>query len=288
MEIAFEIIPGPQATLGESPVWDSASDVLWWVDIDGRNLHRTVPATGETTTWPTPETPGFVVLTSTGQPAVGMETGVFLFDAARESFDRIVRLDQKGVRFNDACVDWMGRLWAGTMAMDGPSPTGVVFRMGPDRLPHPVYTGLYTPNGLAADPARQRLYLSDSHADVQTIWAVAIGDPSLPTPDSRRTFASTQALAGRPDGAALDTDGRYWIAAVGGGQAIHVFSPDGALETSIPVPVSDPTKPAFGGAQLDRLFLTSKGGVHPNGALATASLSGTRGMPSVPWNIGRS
>ncbi|MCB2099657.1 MAG: SMP-30/gluconolactonase/LRE family protein [Rhodobacterales bacterium] len=284
--IAFTILPEAPAALGESPVWDEANGVLWWVDIDGHTVRRTDPDGGATRAWPAPETPGFVVPTRLGLPAVGMETGIFLFDPRTATFERVVRLDQTGVRFNDATVDWTGRLWAGTLSMTPPEPVGVLYAIGADRQPRPVVADLYTPNGLAADPARRRLYLADSHPDRQAVWILDLDATAWPTTAERRPFASMKDLAGRPDGAALDSDGNYWCAAVGGGRAIHVFAPDGALLRTVPVPALHPTKPAFGGPARNRLYLTSKGGPAPDGALAVADLAGVTGAPVVPWDLG--
>ena len=61
---------------------------------------------------------------------------------------------------------------------------------------------------------------------------------------------------GRPDGAAIDQDGCYWICGNDAG-LIHRFTPDGRLDRSLQVPVKKPAMCAFGGANLDTLFVTS-------------------------------
>ena len=103
----FELVRtgGRRAELGESPVWDSRNGDLWWVDVSGKKLFRMEGGSRDVRHWDTPEQTGFVALTSANQPAVGMETGVFLFDPRNGSFERIVALDGEGQRFNDATVD---------------------------------------------------------------------------------------------------------------------------------------------------------------------------------------
>ena len=283
-DIAFDVLAQTHSALRESPAWDDRAGVLWWVDIDGLRLLRWSPKTAETDAWPTPEMPGFVVPTTRGLPAVGMQSGIFLFDSAAGTFERIATIDQPGQRFNDATVDGTGRLWAGTMAMDGPAPVGVLYAVDAALRPRAVLSGLYTANGLAADGSRERLYLSDSFPDVQTIWCFELPE-GAPVPMNRRVFATMHDLPGRPDGAALDIHGNYWSAAVGGGQALQVFSPAGALLDSLPVPFLDPTKPAFGGGKSNHLYLTSKAGPAPNGSLAVARLTSLSGAPSPAWNI---
>ena len=42
---AVECVSGP-ALLGECPLWSEREAKLYWIDIDGRAIHRYDPATG--------------------------------------------------------------------------------------------------------------------------------------------------------------------------------------------------------------------------------------------------
>lgn len=284
--LAFDILTDVRAELGESPFWCPHEQCIWWVDIEGRRVLRTRPD-GATEQWPTPEMAGFVVLTAPGRPAVGMETGIFALDPASGHFERLVAHKPAGLRFNDATVDASGRLWAATMRFTPDRPDGRLYVIGADRVAHPTQDGLFIANGLAFDADRGRLYLSDSIASVQTVWRFPC-DAASGALGPREVFADFNPLAGRPDGAALDAHGNYWIAGVGGGQCLHVFSPDGHLLHTIPTPAANPTKPAFGGPDFDRLYLTSKGGGGSDGALAVARSGPSlpfRGRPLPYWTI---
>tara|TARA_R110002020_G_scaffold47767_23_gene136410 strand:+ start:5017 stop:5898 length:882 start_codon:yes stop_codon:yes gene_type:complete len=248
------------AALGESPVWSVEEQALWWVDIDGQLLLRTDPE-GQTRTWTTPEMPGFVQLSTDGAPVVGMETGIFRFDTGPATFSRIADLPQIGVRCNDACTDSDGRLWFATMDPENRKPIGTLFRLDPDGSITSILNGLLTANGLAWDAARARLYFSDCHATVQTVWTLPV-ENGIPALDRRAEFRIFNDLPGRPDGAALDADGAYWIAGVGGAE-LYRFSPDGTLMERHAIPFPAPTKPAFGGADGRRIYLTS---AHRDGA----------------------
>ncbi|MCB1461310.1 MAG: SMP-30/gluconolactonase/LRE family protein [Nitratireductor sp.] len=260
-----------RAQLGESPVWDPATDDIWWVDIDSRKLLRTRLGSGSVDIWNTPEIPGFVVLTASERPAIGMQTGIFAFDPATSAFERIVGLDMQGHRFNDATVDAHGRLWTSTMALDARPGSAAIHRVA-DRLVR-VVGGLAIPNGLAVDLVRGRLFYSDSHPDIQRIWirpvqpvSAMAGEPTL--------FSTTHVLKGRPDGAALDERGHYWIAGVDGA-GLYVFDRHGRLETEIQVPFPAPTKLCFTGTQARALAITSKGIGEDGGYLALADLPET-------------
>ena len=82
------------------------------------------------------------------------------------------------------------------------------------------------------------------------------------TPSNRRVFVDMQPLPGRPDGAAVDADGCYWICGNDAG-LVHRFTPDGKLDRSLAVPVKKPAMCAFGGPALDVLYVTS---IRPDGA----------------------
>ena len=239
---AFVPLTDARAELGESPVWSPAHVSYSWVDIIGRRLFRTAPD-GETQDWATPEIPGFVQCVA-GAVFVGMESGIFSFDPGTGSFHLRCELRQSGVRFNDACTDPQGRIWAGTMDLENRRHCGVLYRF--DTVTGALVTvaeGFLTVNGLAWDAARNRLYLSDSHPSVQTVWTCALQDDGTLGP--RTLFADFHPHEGRPDGAALDAEGTYWIAGVGGAR-LYRFAADGALMAEIEVPVASPTKPAFG------------------------------------------
>lgn len=271
----FERLSDAQARLGESPVWSAAEDCVWWVDVTGRRLLRSEAASGRTRAWPTPEEIGFVTLAAGGRVVVGMESGLFLFGAAAGSFSLIHRLDGRNVRFNDAATDAAGRLWAATCDIDNKAPLGRLLRFETDLTTTTMAEGLMTPNGLAVDSARGRLFLSDSHPTVRRLWWLPF-DAASGSLGERRELARFGGLKGRPDGGALDAEGCYWIAGVGGG-VLHGFSPAGARVAEVATPMADPTKLAFGGAGLVAAFLTSKSGADddPGGFLY-------RAVPAVP------
>lgn len=269
-----------KAQLGESPCWDSECDDLWWVDVDGKQLLKTNISTGETEVWDLPECPGFVVLTASGAPAIGMETGIFAFAPDTGVFEKLVEYDQPGCRFNDATVDQSGRLWASTMALDAQTGRAAIHLVTGNLGLETFVGGLSIPNGLAVDLDRQRVFYSDSHPDIQSIWVKPIeGDATL--------FASTKNLNGRPDGAALDQDGFYWIAGVDGSE-LYVFDPDGKHHASIPVPFPAPTKICFSGDDNRLVIITSKEAGEWGGYLARAKLPQemTAGIVQPYWHPG--
>src|SRR5690606_884269 len=237
------------ATLGESPLWSEDQGCVWWVDIEGRRLLCSEAAGGATREWTAPGPIACHALLPDGDLLAGIGRGLFRFERSGGRFLELARLETDlPVRFNDGALDPVGRFWAGTMDLDNWAPIGALYRIGPDLRPQRVFEGLLTPNGLAFDPDRSRLYFSDSHATVRTVWCCDY-DAGTGEVGERRVFARFTEADGRPDGAAIDAEGNYWIAATDVA-ALLCFAPDGSLRRRVAVPVTHPTKPAFGGAGL--------------------------------------
>jgi len=255
-----ELIVDARNGTGESPVWHPTEQALYWVDIPARTLHRWQP-NGAQQAWQGDEMLACIARTEHGWVA-GMESGIFQLEPKADgSLDSrllsTVEHAQGGMRFNDGRCDRQGRFWAGTMLMDMPqgAHVGALYRHDSEGHLHLQQDGMIVPNGLAFSPEGTRMYLSDSHPNVQKIWVFDY-DIDSGTPHNKRLFVDMHAYPGRPDGAAIDQDGCYWICGNDAGQ-IHRFTPDGRLDRSLNVPVKKPAMCAFGGANLDTLFVTS-------------------------------
>jgi sugar lactone lactonase YvrE len=272
---AMQVIGAGRDQVGESPVWSVAEQALWWVDIEGRQLRRLDGVTRQVTSWATAEMAGCIALHAQGGLLAAMETGLFHLRPQADgslAADKLVDVQhaRPGMRFNDGRTDRTGRFWAGTMVRDMSlaSTAGALYRFSGAGLSTVRPEGLITPNGLAFSPDNRTMYLSDSHPTVQRVWAFDLAEDG--TPHRQREFIDMNLHPGRPDGAAVDTDGAYWICANDAG-LVHRFTPDGRLDRSIEVPVSKPAMCAFGGPDLRTLFITSiRPGSPPPGQEALA------------------
>ena len=263
-----ELIIDARNGVGESPVWHAVEQALYWTDIPARKLWRWTAATAVAQSWDTPEmlacmAPG----PDAGSWIAGMETGVLVLklQAGEKAVDQrvaIVAHARDGMRFNDGRCDRQGRFLAGTMLRDmaADARIGCVYSYQKNSGLVQLLDGFITPNGMAFSPDGRTMYLSDSHPSVQLIWAYDY-NTQTGIPSNRRVFADMNTLPGRPDGAAVDEDGCYWICGNDAG-LIHRFTPQGKLDRSLAVPVKKPAMCAFGGAGLDTPFVTS---IRPGG-----------------------
>ncbi len=248
-------------SVGESPLWAPHEQALYWVDIEGRALHRWQAASARAQTWALAERPGCIALHALGGLVCALESSLVHLQVHDDGHVDLVTLasvehPQPGMRFNDGRCDRSGRFWVGSMVMNMAlaAPAGQIARLAGRALMRPLSDPLTVPNGLAFSPDGATMYLSDSHPSVQLVWAFALAADGTPT--GRRVFIDMNHHPGRPDGAAVDVDGCYWTCANDAG-LVHRFTPDGRLDRSLAVPVSKPSMCAFGGAHLDELFITS-------------------------------
>jgi len=273
-----ELIVDARNAVGESPVWNPQEQALYWVDIPAGQLNRWDFASGQAQQWVGDQMLACIASYGDGRWIAGMESG--LFEVAPGTDGRLqstllspVRHAQAPMRFNDGRCDRQGRFWAGSMHQDMglAAQVGGVYRYKAHQGTALVaqVSPLIVPNGLAFSPDGGTMYLSDSHPSVQKIWAFDY-DIDSGMPQRQRLFVDMNEHPGRPDGAAVDADGCYWICANDAG-LIHRFTPEGKLDRSLAVPVKKPTMCAFGGPKLDTLFVTS---IRPAGDLTDQPLAG--------------
>lgn len=158
----------------------------------------------------------------------------------------------QAVRMNDGGCDPDGRFYCGSMAYDSAAGRGCLYRLDPDGSARVVLDGVTVSNGLAWSPDGATAYYVDS----QTYRVDAFDYAREPGLSGRRPLVRLDPSAGIPDGLTVDADGYLWVALHGGG-AVHRYAPDGKLDGRVEVPVSQVTACTFGGADLDRLYITT-------------------------------
>lgn len=283
-----------RARLGESVYWSAREDRLYWVDIPGRKLFATTAASGVTDTVDFPEETGFVVPCDDGTCLVGQENSVLHHDPSTGERQTHIALepDDPTTRANDAVCDAQGRLLVGTMRMappgTPPAPVGRLHQIGGGRALGDLDSALAIPNGLAFGPEGDVLYWADTPQ--RLVWRVDY-DPATGRAGPKRPFAELTGDEGRPDGAAMDAEGCYWVAAIWGWQLLR-YTPEGVLDMAVRLPVQRPTKLAFGGAGYDTVFVTSASEnltdpeSQPLAGQLIALRLGIRGMPVNAYRLG--
>jgi sugar lactone lactonase YvrE len=243
------------AELGESPFWDTRSQTLFWVDIPNRRIHNHDPATGSNAAWRTPEEIGCVATHGDGGLIVALRKGFHRFSIATGTVSPIfVSADEpQSNRFNDGRTDRQGRFWCGSMDDREQSPSGGLYRLDTNGRCERLVEGIICSNALCWSPDGTVMYFGDSVRGVVWYWDF---DPGSGAISNRRVFAEVPASTGMPDGATVDAEGYVWIAHWGGWRVVR-YDPGGRIDRVLMVPVSQPSCPAFGGRDLETLYITS-------------------------------
>lgn len=249
--VSVTSIAGPGSILGEGPLWDAARGCLWWIDIEGRALHRHDLETGQNRAHALPGRPGFVALHATGQLVLGIEREIVLFDPGADRGINIADVAGDSIRINDGSCDHAGRLWFGTMDDREALPIGALYRLGRNG-PEAAIANVIASNGPAFSTDRRWLFHCDTLG--QRIWRYRLfSDGALGLGSVYRTFSPEEGL---PDGMACDTDGGLWVCLWGGGSVVRLDG-GGAISARVAVPAANVTACAFGGPDLEVLFITT-------------------------------
>jgi len=296
--IAVTALPVAPSLLGESPLWHPDEAALYWCDIPGRALHRWVPATATHRSWALESEPGCIAPLPGGELLMAMRDGLWRFTPASGQRERLAKppYDPRHERFNDGKADPQGRRWVGTIYEPRTPADAALYRWANGGLQR-MAGDVTVSNGLAFSPDGRTMYWSDTTS--HRIFAMDF-DGSDGSLSRQRVFAEfplkdpAQGLAGyggRPDGAAVDSEGAYWVAMFEG-QRLLRLSPAGELLQEVPLPVRCPTMPCFGGPDLRTLFITTARNQRPPDELAAQPLAGCVltmpvAVPGLPVNFAK-
>ncbi|KAF3999783.1 SMP-30/gluconolactonase/LRE family protein [Glaciimonas immobilis] len=253
----FTCVIDNRAKLGECPRWDEINQRLYWVDILAPALHCFSPSTGEHQTLSVAEHIGCFSLADDGGFVAGMRSGIWLLNALGEQVKKLADNpeDQAHSRFNDGRCDRQGRFWAGTLDEPKAGNNAHLYRLDARGLAA-VDAGLLTSNGLAFSPDQRWIYHSDTPAFVIYRHPYDADSGAVGTREEWVRFKPTANDRGRPDGAAVDSEGYYWSTLYEGGRVVRI-SPDGEIVETYRLPVLCPTMCAFGGTDMRTLYVTS-------------------------------
>lgn len=280
-----------RARLGEGPLWcpeRGEAGQLLFVDILGARLLAFDPARSETRDWPLDEACCWLAPRDDGDGFLAGLRSRLVHLRLEASGPRVVSAwptpddEPAGNRFNDAKVDPAGRLWFGSMDDAAVEASGALYCLEGGRLRR-LDTGYRVANGPAIAPDGRTLYHGDTPRRVIHAFDLA-ADGSLANRREHIRFGETQ---GFPDGMACDAEGGLWVAHWEGGR-VSRFAPDGRLDETLPLPASRVTSCAFGGPELDTLYITTAAEQRDAEGLAGGLFRvspGVRGLPATPFRV---
>lgn len=244
-----------QTILGEGPLWDVRQQKLYWIDSYGAKIFRADEDGSFVESWDVPQKIGSLALRENGGAILSLADGFYLFDFETGKTELIEKVRHKAdtVRMNDGKVDQRGRFVSGSIEITETSASAELYSVGTDRKVTMIDDQIVVSNGPCWSPDGKIFYFADSRS--RAIWAY---DYDLATGNvaNKREFCRFGPEDGLPDGATVDAEGYVWSAGVYKSK-IHRFAPDGSTALVIDMPVVCVTSVMFGGANLDRLYVTS-------------------------------
>lgn len=253
----IEVLLDIKTTLGEGPVWDGESQRLHWIDSADGRIFRSTHDGRELRSWEVGEPIGSMAVSRDGSYFLAaLKSGLHRIDVATGEQALLVdpEPDLPNNRLNDGKVDRQGRFVFGSMDTLEEQASGRLYSYSPEGQLKTLDDAIVVSNGPCFSPDGRTLYFSDTWTGL--IWAYDY-DAETGQASNRRTFAAVDTSAGgAADGATVDADGYLWQALVYGGKIIR-YAPDGTVDRVIDTPVLKVTSLAFGGPDLDTLFVTS-------------------------------
>lgn len=246
-----------QNRLGETPIWEPEENALYWVDWGGLPTCRFEPETGKFTTFSVSKPVTALARRASGGLIAIAQDGLYGWNPKNNEYTLIVGSTQPTrpeIFYNDAAVDRQGRLLVGTFNMNDPFlPEGSLYRLDPDGSLHELDSGYATANGIGFSLDGRTVYVAD-----QRKWEIIAldYDPIKGTTSNRQIFARIPKDEGQPDGLIVDAEGFVWNGHQGGWKLTR-YDPDGKIERQIRFPVQHVISFAFGGKDLDELFVTT-------------------------------
>jgi sugar lactone lactonase YvrE len=282
-EVVAEQVTDVCTEHGEGVVWEAATGLVRFVDLEAGALMTYDPGTGAVDRRQLGRVVACVRPRRIGGLVVALERTFVLLDGegtVEAEYGPV--FEDEDIRFNDGGCDPAGRFWMGSMAYDETPGRGTIHRLDPDGGVHLVLSDVTISNGLAfAGDGRSARYVDTPTRRVDTLEV----DLAVGTVTGRTPFV--EVTGGHPDGIALDAEGGVWVA-LWEGSAVHRYDRDGRLTHVVRLPASQVTCPAFGGADLADLYVTTSRrglpeGTEPAAGALFRARPGVAGVPVLPF-----
>jgi L-arabinonolactonase len=271
----------PRCALGEAATWSAQRQALLWTDISGRRLWSFEPASGRIQHWTLPGRLGSFALTRERHRLLAaFEHELAWLDLRSGECQKLASFQVgAAVRANDGRCDRHGNFLFGTFdEQRDAAPQGRWWRCGTSgQLQALDLPPVFIANGLAFSPDGQRIYFCDSHERMLRCAGYDAAHGHIGEP-----HAFAQVKDGEPDGATVDAQGHYWCAIWGAGQVLG-WHADGTLMARVELPVSQPSCVAFGGRELQTLYITTARVGLSVEQLARESDAGALFAVDLPW-----
>ena len=238
--------------LGEGPLWHPLRRQLFWFDITGRRLlTRTDAGPGA---WDFEEEVSAAGWIDEDSLLIASASGLWRFSITEGSRKPLTPLEKSNAvtRSNDGRADPWGGFWIGTMGRNAEPGAGAIYRFYQGQLRR-LFSNITISNAICFAPDRGSAYYTDTVTG--RVMKVPLDRSGWPS-GAAQVLIDLSAEGLNPDGAVTDATGNLWIAQWGAGR-VAAYDKAGKFLRAVEVPARHSSCPAFGGADMDTLLVTS-------------------------------
>ena len=242
--------------LGEGALWNYKTQEFYWVDIEGKTLNIYNPKTKTNKVIKTPSRVGTVVPYTKQQAVVALEDGIYKINLENGDLKQIsnVESDITENRFNDGKCDPKGNLWVGSMHLKESLPNANLYKVEPNGVTTKMVDSVTISNGIVWSKDTKKMYYIDTPSKSIKSYDYNIETSTI---SNEKIAVNIPESLGYPDGMTIDENDTLWVG-LWNGNAVAQFDPKtGELISKIEVPAHNVTACAFGGENLDILYITT-------------------------------
>ncbi len=287
-DLAYEY----KAQLGEGALWNAAAQQFYWVDIEGKEFHTYDPISKKDEVYPMPSRVGTVVGIDDVSAMVALEDGIYTVDLNTKEVTLFSDAHDTEVssRFNDGKVDPNGNLWVGSMPLAQDTATGKLYRISADTTAVIMHRNIGISNGIVWTQDQSTMYFIDTKKGNIRAFDYNSNDSSI---TNERVAVVVPEELGFPDGMTIDENDQLWVGLWNGGIVAHYDPNSGELLSKVEVPAHNVTACAFGGENLDELYITTarvdmtaeEKESYPLAGSVFVARPGARGVTAVPFGV---
>ena len=242
--------------LGEGALWNHETNELYWISIEGKLLNIFNPKTRQNRSLPTASQIGTVVPKNKDEALIALVDGIYTMNL--HTGEATLFSDMKdvltGCKLNDGKCDPSGRLWVGSMGWQQEKGKAKLFTIKNDSSVTTKIDSITISNGIVWTKDKKTMYYIDTPTSQIKAYDYdnATGDIS-----NERVAVEISEDLGHPDGMAIDVEGMVWVGMWNGNAVIRFNPKTGKLLQKIEVPAHNVTSCAFGGDNLETLYITT-------------------------------
>lgn len=255
-EIEAKPVFSASATTGEGSIWNSDRHTLFWVDIEGKTLFEFFPNVDTCAVWKLDKMITTVVPETDSTVVLALQDEIVRINLNTSSLTHIADIPVRNglMRTNDGKCDPAGRLWVGTMGFETQKGIASLYTVTADGVVAKKLSNVTISNGLVWTSDKRFMFYNDTPTGRIARFRYNAERGEILYDGIAITLPKN---SGSPDGMTIDSKNNLWVAQWGG-FGVYCYNPyTGELITKINVPAPHVASCAFGGENLDVLYITT-------------------------------